>query len=89
MSIQPGYVNQMSPFMKVINEDQINEIMQAAFLILERTGCKVSHPEALKLLKQAGATIKGDTVFTPQYLVEEGLRTVPKGFMIYDREGNP
>jgi len=84
-----GYSSHSAPLLKTITDDQIYEIKQAAFLILERTGCQVGHDKALKLLKDAGAFVKGERVFVPRYLIEDALATVPKGFVLYNRDGEP
>ena len=84
-----GYSGQSAPLLKTITDDQIHEIKQAAFLILERTGCTVGHEKALTLLKDAGAFVKGERVCVPRYLIEEALAKVPKGFQLYDRGGEP
>jgi len=39
------------------------------------------------LLEQAGAIVKGERVWVPRHIVEDCVRTAPKGFTIYDREG--
>jgi trimethylamine--corrinoid protein Co-methyltransferase len=72
----------------VLSDDQTWEIRQAAFDVLEKTGCTVQHQGALALLKKAGAVVKGQRVRLPRYIVEECIRTTPKGFTIYDRDGN-
>ena len=87
--LHAGYSSHMAPILRTITDDQIHEIKQAAFLILERTGCVVNHKGALKLLKEAGAHVKEERVYIPRYLIEEALRTVPKGFTLYDRDGEP
>jgi len=87
--INAGYVSQAVPSLKIVSESQIHEIKQAALLILERTGVKLGHPEALRLVKAAGAIVREDRVFTPRYLIEEALAKAPKGFVVYDRLGNP
>lgn len=84
-----GYSKHTAPILKTITQDQIHEIKQAAFLILERTGCKVNHAKALKMLKKAGAFVKDDQVYIPRYLIEYALRKVPKGFTLYNRNGEP
>ncbi len=84
-----GYSSHTAPVLKTITNDQIHEIKQAAFLILERTGCRVNHKKALTLLKKAGAHVKGEQVNVPRYLVEEALSKVPKGFTLYNRKGEP
>jgi trimethylamine--corrinoid protein Co-methyltransferase len=75
-------------FFRVLSDDQIFEIKRAAFDILEKTGAKILHEGARKLLKQAGAIVKDEVVKVPEYVVQECLRTAPKGLVIYDRDGN-
>ncbi len=87
--LHAGYSSHTAPTLKTITDDQIHEIKQAAFLILERTGCVVNHKGALRLLKEAGAHVKEELVYVPRHLIEEALRTVPKGFTLYDRDGEP
>jgi trimethylamine--corrinoid protein Co-methyltransferase len=85
--IQSSVVENRSVRFRVLSDDQIWEIKQAAFDILEKTGCQVRHQGALELLKAAGAVVKDDRVWTPRHIVQECVRTAPKGFTIYDREG--
>lgn len=77
-----------SVYMRVLSDDQIREITRAAFDVMEKTGFKVTYKEGVKLLKQAGAIVKDDRVKVPRYIVEQCLLTAPKGFIIYDRDGN-
>ena len=84
-----GYSSHTTPFLTTITDDQIHEIKQAAFLILERTGCIVNHEKALGLLIEAGAHVKGEQVYVPRYLIESALAQVPKGFTLYNRDGKP
>lgn len=86
--MQSSFVENRSVRFRVLSDDQIWEIRQAAFDILEKTGCDVHHPGALKLLKQAGAAVKEERVRMPRHVVEECVRTAPKGFIIFDRDGN-
>jgi len=76
-----------TPYFRVLSDDQIYEIKRAAFEILSRTGYKVLHGGAKDLLKKAGAIVKGDIVKVPEFIVQEALRTAPKGFSLYDRHG--
>ncbi len=85
--IQSSFVENSSVFFRVLSDDQIWEIKRAAFEVLEKAGCQMLHPGARKLLKEAGAIVKEDRVKLPQYIVEECIRTTPKGMTIYDREG--
>ncbi len=75
--------------MKMVTESQLDEIYAAALTVLEKTGFKMSHPVALKMCKSAGCKIDGDRVRVPGQVVEHCLKTAPKGFVVYDRLGNP
>ena len=86
--LQSSFLENRSVFFRVLSDDQVREIQQAAFDMLEKTGCRVMHERALRLLKQAGAIVKGERVRVPRHIVEECIRTAPKGFTIYDRDGN-
>jgi trimethylamine--corrinoid protein Co-methyltransferase len=85
--IHPSVVEHKSLFFRVLSDDQVWEIKQAAFEVLEKVGCKILHEGARKLLKDAGARVQGDIVKIPRFVAEEALRTTPKGFTIYDRNG--
>lgn len=85
--MQPDFAACRSPYLNVISDAQIEEFIQAAFLILERTGVKVTHPEALKMLKETGAYVKGDRVRLPRRVVQAALALAPKGLNIYNRDG--
>ena len=85
--IQSSMVENRSVFFRVLSDDQIWEIRQGAFDVLEKTGCEIRHAGALDLLKRAGVVVKGERVWMPRHIVEECVRTAPKGFTIYDREG--
>jgi len=85
--IQSSFVENRSVYFRILSDDQIWEIQRAAFEVLEKVGCQVLHDGALKLLKDAGAVVKDDRVKVPQYIVEECIRTAPKGLTIYDRNG--
>ena len=86
--IQSSFVQNHSVYFRVLSDDQIWEIRQAAFDVLEKTGCLVHHAGALELCRKAGAMVKGERVWVPRHIVEECVRTAPKGFTIYDRDGN-
>ena len=86
--LQSSFVENRSIFFRILSDDQVWEIRQAAFDILEKSGCRMLHTGALKLLQKAGAVVRDDRVRLPRHIVEECLRTAPKGFTIYDREGH-
>lgn len=85
--IQTSNVQTRSVGMKILTDDQIWEIRQAAFDIIEKVGFKCRHKKIHQMMKQAGAWVKGDNIKIPRYIVEECLTTTPKGWTIYDRNG--
>jgi len=76
------------PIFSILSQDQVYEIHHASLEVLEKTGYKVLCREALTLLEKAGAQLNGEIVKTPHQIVEECLRLAPKGFILYDRDGN-
>ena len=72
---------------RVLTDDQISELVRAAVEILEKVGFKVLHAESRDLLKSAGAKVDGDMVKVPEFIVRQCLATAPKGWTIYDRNG--
>lgn len=86
--INPGATERISPYARILSEDQIYEITRGAFDIMQQVGFQVLHQEARNMLKKAGALVKGNRVKVPEHVVQECLRSAPKGFTIYDREGN-
>jgi trimethylamine--corrinoid protein Co-methyltransferase len=83
--IQSSFSQNRSVFFRVLSDDQIGEIKRAAFDILEKTGAKILHEEARKLLKKAGAIVKDDVVQIPEFIVQGCIQTAPKGITIFDR----
>jgi trimethylamine--corrinoid protein Co-methyltransferase len=85
--IQSSNTQTKSVRMKILTDDQIWEIRQAAFDIIEKVGFKCQHKQIHKMMKQAGACVKENNVKIPRHVVEECLTTTPKGWTIYDRNG--
>lgn len=77
-----------TPFLTTISQEGITEIKQAAYLILEQTGCVIDHEDMLTNLARSGASVEGNRVFLPQEMVETAIEQAPKGFSIYDRNGD-
>jgi len=86
--IQPGSTQKSSVRFRVLSDDQIEEIKRAAFEVMSKVGFNIYHEGARKMLKQAGALVSGEIVKVPEHVVTECLRTTPKGWTVYDREGN-
>jgi len=86
--IQTAFPRSSSVSFRVLDDAQVRAIKRAALDILEHTGCTILHQGARALLKQAGALVKEERVKVPQHIVEECIRLAPKGFVIFDRDGN-
>ena len=78
-----------SVFMKMVTEDQLDDIYDAALTVLEKTGFKMSHTQAVAVCKAGGCKIEDDRVRVPRQVVEQSLSLAPRGFTVYDRLGNP
>jgi len=85
--MQTSRTYQRSVDMRVLTDDQIWEIRQAAFEVIEKSGFKCLHAGARKMLAAAGAVVIDEGVKIPRYIVESCLQTVPRGWTIYDRNG--
>ena len=85
--IQTSTTEKLSVQFQVLSDDQVWAINRATFEIMAKVGFKVLHEGARKMLKDAGASVKGELVKVPEHVVRGCLATAPKGFTIYDREG--
>jgi trimethylamine---corrinoid protein Co-methyltransferase len=89
MSItQSNFQSINAPRFQKLSPDQLERIHFASLEILERTGVRLLVPEALELLKSAGADIIDEShVRIPSHLVEWALNTAPKRAIIANRKG--
>ncbi|AET70447.1 trimethylamine:corrinoid methyltransferase [Desulfosporosinus orientis DSM 765] len=85
--IRSNSIEQTTPFLRWVSEGQIEQIHFATLEVLERTGVKVDHPEALQLLKDAGCIVNENRVRIPSWLVEECLRLAPRKIVVANRKG--
>jgi trimethylamine--corrinoid protein Co-methyltransferase len=67
----------------------VGRILEEAFELLRDPGVRVQDPEAVALLREAGARVEGEVVRIPTTLVEGALATVPASFDLFDRSGAP
>ncbi|MDW7674331.1 MAG: trimethylamine methyltransferase family protein [Bacillota bacterium] len=82
-----NYFEQSSPMLRWVSEAQIEELHFATLEVLERTGIKVQHQGALKLLKDAGCKVQGERVWIPNWLVEECIKLAPRKITLGNRNG--
>ena len=78
------------PRVKLLEQDQKEEIHRCSLRLLERNGVLVHEEQALQFLKEAGCSVDADhRVFIPERVVSRALRSVPEKIEIYDRTGTP
>jgi trimethylamine--corrinoid protein Co-methyltransferase len=69
---------------------QCRRMHEGSLEILERIGVRLDLPEAVALLKSAGARVGDDNlIHIPSKLVARALTTAPKRVVLFDRHGNP
>jgi trimethylamine--corrinoid protein Co-methyltransferase len=76
-----------APHFGRLTRAQCERLHEATLQVLERTGLIVDEPEALELLRGAGADVDGTRVRIPARLVEAAFDTAPTSVSLYDREG--
>lgn len=75
---------------RVLSDDQCEQIVLAAYEVLERVGARFHEPEALEILKQAGCVVSDETrVRFPAGVIQRALATVPARFTLFTRDGRP
>jgi trimethylamine---corrinoid protein Co-methyltransferase len=68
---------------------QCERLHEATLRVLARTGLVMEEPEALDLMRKAGADVDGTRVRIGERLVDWALSVVPKSVILYDRAGEP
>jgi trimethylamine--corrinoid protein Co-methyltransferase len=81
--------NEDLPVIRLLSEEKVVRIHDAAIEVLEKTGIKVATESARKLLADAGCTVSrgSDIVKVPRRIVEDALTLCAKEITIYDRQG--
>jgi trimethylamine--corrinoid protein Co-methyltransferase len=78
-NIRSNDLNYGSAHFGKLSQQQCEKLHNASLEILERTGVRMFEPEAVNILKSAGAFIsEGNRVRIPTSLVEKAFTTVPK-----------
>ncbi|MEG0874897.1 MAG: trimethylamine methyltransferase family protein [Clostridiales bacterium] len=72
----------------ILKEEEMQEIVEGAYKILETIGVEVHNDKALNLLKGLGCGVEETRVTIPRTVVAKALSTVPSYLKIYDRDGN-
>ena len=76
--------------LKVLSTQEAEKIHKASLRILENTGFSVASAEALDAFEAGGATVDREKhlVKIPAAITEKALKTAPKRFMLYNRDGS-
>ncbi len=74
--------------LNIMTDDQVERIHNGTLQTLERVGVKVFEPEALELLRAAGARIEGNLVKIPPWMLEDALHSAPKRVALANRDGS-
>ena len=77
----------MRPKLELLEHSLVESILDEAFELLETIGTKVAAPEAVDLLRSAGARLEDSIVRLPNALVRQALGSVPREFSLYTRSG--
>lgn len=82
--------SQTQPRFSRLTREQCERLHQASLQILERIGARLFEPEAIELIKKAGARVDdGNRVRIPARLVEQALSSVPRRVVLHNRNGDP
>jgi trimethylamine--corrinoid protein Co-methyltransferase len=75
-----------TPQFRVLSDQQIEKLYQAALECLERTGVEVRNAEARGLLAGAGARVDGLRVRIPPRVIQDAVAASPPSFTWWGRE---
>jgi trimethylamine--corrinoid protein Co-methyltransferase len=79
-----------APPLRYFTREQLRALHSAALDILEDYGTLIQHPEAVDMLKDAGAFLTASNrICLPTSLVEGALQTAPSRVTVYTRDGKP
>ena len=89
MGFTRGFTRRFPP-LKVLTDEQVEEIHRGTLQVLWTTGVHIEHERALKLFEQHGCRVDHDAmrVRIPPGLVEECLRKAPSSFPAPARDPN-
>jgi trimethylamine---corrinoid protein Co-methyltransferase len=75
------------PQLQILNDQQCQALLEAAFECLERVGVEVNNPIAVDLLLSAGAKPAGNSIYkVPQRIIKDTLAVTPPGFTLWGRD---
>jgi len=75
------------PVLTILSRSEAEQIHAAALELLKSIGVYFEDSEVAKILLDAGCEQRGGRILIPEHLVGEALRSTPKRFELYDRDG--
>lgn len=88
--VPTGHVPHRPGALSYLTEADRRAIYNAALDIIGGVGMRVHHPEARRLLTEAGCPLEGeDLMRIPAELVERARSTAPAVIEVFDRQGEP
>ena len=76
--METGLNNRCTPRLRILGEDQIGRIYEAALRVLEEVGVRVNLSRAVDILAGNGARVKDKNVVEiPSFLVEAAVQSAP------------
>jgi trimethylamine--corrinoid protein Co-methyltransferase len=75
------------PSLRVLNGKQIRKLHVATAMVLERTGVKVTHPQAREIFAGGGARLEDDRVRIPREMLERAIKKAPSRIALGNRKG--
>ena len=67
---------------ELLSDQKKEQILDAAFTILEETGANIHYDKAVELLVANGCTADGINVKIPRDLIKKCINSVPKGIQM-------
>lgn len=84
-----GFNSYCKPQYRLLTESQIKELHGSTLELLEKTGVRVHHEGALKMLQAEGCTVVEDNIVRiPGRLVDESIKKAPSKVEVFSRNGD-
>ena len=86
--INSNFSAQATPGLRLLSDDQREQIHSATLELLRRTGVRVDVEVVRDLLMKAGCWMDEERVRIPPHLIDWAIRTAPSRVVLCDRDGN-
>ena len=72
-----------------LTDEHLGQLHTASIELMEKTGVRLLHKDAVDLLRENGCVVSENTVCFPPELVEWALEVAPKEITIFNQKGQP